>query len=151
MQLTMALPNGEKSTRNGEKSTRKSFPFRLEKGKDVWGTCSTYCIHHGRKVMLNTLLMFKTVSAIIFSWEKADWSPSFTSSVSAKKAVTFYLVCGNLHSGQEGSQAKCSLPLPPKGPCKDTLHLAKEVKVLGGPKQQQADGTILCLLGDVLM
>lgn len=101
-----------------------------KKEKDVWGT--TYCIHHGRKVMLNTLLMFKTVSAIIFSWEKADWSPSFISSVSTKRAVSFHLVCWNLHSEQEvWSQAKCSLPLLPKRPSKDSLHLAKQVKVLG--------------------
>lgn len=120
-----------------------------KKEKDVWGTCSTYCIHHGRKVMLSALLMFKTLSAIIFSWEKADWSPSFTTSVRSKKTVPFHLLCWNLHSEQKGSQAKFSLPLPPKGPSEDTLHLVKQVKVLGGPKGQQADGTTLGLLGDM--
>lgn len=122
-----------------------------KKEKDVWGTHSTCCIHHGRKVMLNTLLMFKTVSAIIFSWEKADWSPSFTSSVSTKRALSFHLVSWNLHSEQEvWSQAKCCLALPPKGTIQRHTALSKTSEGFwGGPKGQQADGTTLCRLGDM--
>lgn len=116
-----------------------------KKEKDVWGT--TYCIHHGRKVMLNTLLMFKTVSAIIFSWEKADWSPSFISSVSTKRVVSFHLVCWNLHSEQEvWSQRKMQPASSSQGTIQRLTALSKTSEGFGG---QQADGTTLCLLGDI--